>query len=142
MVPARLFAVLVQHAAAAAPSSLPQDELERFPPWLANHVAPVLEANDDMIMKAQAVLQFGLATNAQGLPEVEFKVDDEGLRHLEGLARPKGASRVVAVMGRRGAGKSFLCRKLVEGSVLAAKKSQVCVCARASLCVCWCVCVC
>jgi len=43
VVPPRLFAQLVQHAAAAAPSSIPDDERERFPPWLASHVPPVPE---------------------------------------------------------------------------------------------------
>ena len=80
------------------------------------------------MIKAQPLLQFAVTTNAVGSVELEFKVDVSGLRLVEGVARPRVASRVVAVMGRRGAGKSFLCRKLVEGSVLAATKAQVCVC--------------
>jgi len=80
------------------------------------------------MIKAQPLLQFAVTTNAEGSVELEFKMDVSGLRLVEGVARPRVASRVVAVMGRRGAGKSFLCRKLVEGSVLAATKAQVCVC--------------
>ena len=89
---------------------------------LALHVPPVPEGGDDPLVKAQRLIEFVVSGGGSG--KLELRVDEEGLKQAEMAARPRVASRSVAVLGRRGAGKSFLCRKLVEESLVAANKAQ------------------
>jgi tRNA A37 threonylcarbamoyladenosine biosynthesis protein TsaE len=127
VVPPRVFATLVQQAA-TVPMPLAEEERGRYPAWLATYVPPVPQAAHDVLVKALPLLQFVLApdpgaqASSEGRLKVALEVCEDGMRKAQEIARPLFPSRVVAVMGRRGTGKSFLCRKLLEAGVLARSK--------------------
>ena len=136
VVPPRVFAALVQEAAATVPMSLPAEERGRYPAWLARHVPPVPEGADDPLVKPLRLLDFvlvpdhgaevlgGGGTSEARQQKVALAVSEDGMQKAEEVARTRVPSRVIAFMGRRGAGKSFLCRKLLEGGVMAGSKRR------------------
>jgi hypothetical protein len=128
IVPPRAFQAVVEEAARApALAALPEDERQRYPPWLALHVPPVPRGGQDAVVLPQRLLQFGICTAAGGQSAggvVDLRVDEAGMRAADAAARDKTVSRVVVVTGRRGSGKSFLCRSLVVDSVVSALKTQ------------------
>ena len=126
VVPPRVFATLVQQAA-TVPMPLAEEERERYPAWLASYVPPVQQDANDALVKALPLLQFMLAPDpgaqaSAGHLRVALEVCEDGMRKAEEVARTRVPSRAVAVMGRRGTGKSFLCRKLLEARVLPRSK--------------------
>ena len=121
LVPASAFAAVAEAALAGTAATLPAEERERYPPWLTAYVQPMLEGDQQPVAPPHQLLTISVGSEGSGAC---LSADTEGVRQAEAAARPNVCSRVVAVVGSAGAGKSFLCRTLVEASVRAAVKAQ------------------